>query len=283
MALADFHLHSTASDGVYAPAEVVGLAARNGVRVLALTDHDTVDGLVEAARAANSWGVRLVPGIELSTDFGPHDVHILALGIDTERPDLRAFLAEQREHRVGRARRIVAVLREYGIELDEGRLFELAGEGSVGRPHVARAMVERGYVKSVQEAFDRWLGEGKPGDVPRPKLSPAEAIARIHDWGGVAVAAHPRFVGEGWYEVLVHVVEAGVDAVEVFYRDYPPEAVDELGAVAERHGLARSGGSDFHGLGNAGERMPGAFGFPDGWAERFVEFLEGRCRRPYLP
>ncbi|GBD22814.1 5'-3' exoribonuclease [bacterium HR29] len=282
MALADFHLHSTASDGVRTPAEVVAAAARNGVRVVALTDHDTVDGLREAAEAARSWGLRLVPGIELSTDLGPRDVHLIALGIEIDRPDLLAFLAEQREHRQGRARRIVETLREYGIELDLERLFELAGEGSVGRPHVARAMLERGYVATVQEAFDRWLGDGKPGDIPRPKLTPAEAVARIHEWGGVAVAAHPCFVGEGWLGVLEEVAAAGVDAMEVYYRDYPAETVAELESAAERLRLERSGGSDFHGLGNPGERPPGDIVFPDGWARRFVEFLEGRCRRPYL-
>ncbi len=282
MALADFHLHSTASDGVRTPAEVVAAAARIGVRVVALTDHDTVDGLGEAAAATRSWGLRLVPGIELSTDLGPHDVHLIALGVDIARPDLLAFLAEQREHRVGRARRIVETLREYGIELDVQRLFELAGEGSVGRPHVARAMVERGYVATVQEAFDRWLADGKPGDVPRPKLAPAEAVARIHEWGGIAVAAHPCFVGEGWLDVLAEVAAAGVDAIEVYYRDYPAETVAELESAAERLGLARSGGSDFHGLGNPGERSPGDIVFPDVWALRFVEFLEGSCRRPYL-
>ncbi|MCS7294355.1 MAG: PHP domain-containing protein [Chloroflexota bacterium] len=282
MALADFHLHSTASDGVHRPAEVVAAAARNGVRVLALTDHDTLDGLGEAAAAARSWGVRLVPGIELSTELGSRDVHLLALGIDVDRSDLHAFLAEQREHRVGRARRIVEVLRQHGIELDERRLFEIAGEASVGRPHVARAMLERGYVSSVQEAFDRWLGDGKPGDIPRPRLSPAEAIARIHDWGGIAVAAHPCFLGDGWESVLAELAAAGVDAMEVYYRDYPAEVVADLEVMADQLGLIRSGGSDFHGLRNPGERAPGDILFPDGWARRFVEFVEGRCRRPYL-
>lgn len=282
MALGDFHLHSRASDGVLPPAEVVALAARNGATVIALTDHDTVDGLAEAAEAARTWGLRLVPGIELSTDLGPHDVHLVALGVDIDRPDLRAFLAEQRENRVGRARRILAALRERGIDLDERRLFELAGDGSVGRPHVAQAMVERGYVTSVQEAFDRWLGNGKPGDIPRPKLSPAEAIARIHEWGGVAVAAHPLFVGDGWSEVLHELALAGADAIEVYYRDYPRSTVEELAQRAEGLGLARSGGSDFHGLGNPGEREPAAIAFPDALVHRFVEFVESRTRRPYL-
>ncbi len=277
MALADFHLHSTASDGTVPPSEVVSLAARNGARTIALTDHDTVDGLREAGEAARRLNVRLVPGIELSTDLGPHDVHIIALGVDPANPELLEFLAQQREHRVRRAYRIVEALAAHGLELDPKRLFEIAGEASVGRPHVARALMERGYVSSVQEAFDRWLGTGKPGDIPRPKLTPAEAIRRIHAWGGIAIAAHPLFVGEEYRAVLAALVEAGVDGIEVYYRDYPAEVVRELEAFASAHGLAKSGGSDFHGLDRPGECPPASVAFPDRAVEEFLRLLEQRA------
>lgn len=277
MALADFHLHSTASDGTMPPSEVVALAARNGAHVIALTDHDTVAGIPEAAEAARRLGLRLVPGIELSTDLGPHDVHIIALGIDPRNPELLAFLAEQREHRVRRAYRIVEALAAHGVQLDPARLFEIAGEASVGRPHVARALMERGYVASVQEAFDRWLGTGKPGDIPRPKLPPEEAIRRVHAWGGVAIAAHPLFVGEEYRSVLEALVAARVDGIEVYYRDYPAEVVYELEAFAEAHGLAKSGGSDFHGLDRPGECPPASMQFPERAVQEFLSLLERRA------
>ena len=170
MATGDFHLHSTASDGVHTPAWVMERAAANGVRVLSLTDHDTTAGLAEAQSAADRLGLRLVPGLEMSTDLGKADVHLLAYGFDVASKPLQEFLSWQREGRMTRVRRIVEILRDNGMAIEVERVLEIAGEATVGRPHVARALLERGHVASVQEAFDLWLGNGKAADVDREKL-----------------------------------------------------------------------------------------------------------------
>jgi predicted metal-dependent phosphoesterase TrpH len=202
MAKGDFHLHSTASDGVQTPAWVMETAAANGVRILSLTDHDTTAGDAEARAAADRLGLRLIPGIELSTDYGKADVHLLGYGIDIDSKPLQDFLEEQREGRRARGQKIVDILRGHGMPVELDRVLDIAGEATLGRPHVARALVEKGYVASVQQAFDLWLGNGKPADVDRKKLSPEEAIAMIHENGGV-VSSHTPFTsartGRRWW------------------------------------------------------------------------------------
>ena len=185
MAIGDFHLHSTASDGVKSPTWVMETAAANGVRVVSLTDHDTTEGYAEAKLAADRLGLRLVPGIELSTDWGKSDVHLLGYGFDVQSRRLQEYLSWLRESRIGRAEKIVAILADLGAPTSVARVFEIAGEATVGRPHIARALMEAGHVKSVQEAFDRFLATNGPADVPRAKLLPAQAIEELHAAGGV--------------------------------------------------------------------------------------------------
>lgn len=273
----DFHLHSTASDGVHSPTWVMETAAKRGVRVLSLTDHDTTEGYAEAKAAADRLGLRLIPGLELSTDMGPIDTHLLAFGFDVNHQPLQEFLASQREGRIGRTQKIVDILASHGMPLDVNRVFEIAGEATVGRPHVARALVEAGYVRSVQEAFDLWLGNGKPADVNREKLSPEEAIARVHDAGGVVFCAHAIFMGEDYPELVAQLAEWGLDGLEVYYKHYDAETVEAMRQLAERLGLAMSGGSDYHGLGNPDDREIGDIPFPDEAVDAFVAFLESNC------
>jgi len=272
----DFHLHSTASDGVHSPTWVMETAAARGVRVLALTDHDTTEGWEEAKAAADRLGLRLIPGLELSTDMGPIDTHLLAFGFDINHQPLQDFLASQRHGRIARAQKIVDILAAHGMPLDVKRVFEIAGEATVGRPHVARALVEAGYVSSVQEAFDLWLGNGKPADVDREKLSPQEAIARVHEAGGVVFCAHAVYMGENYPELVAQLAEWGLDGLEVYYKHYDAETVEAMRQLAERHGLAMSGGSDYHGLGNPDDREIGDIPFPDEAVDRFVAFLESK-------
>jgi len=281
-ATGDFHLHSDCSDGVRSPSWIVETAARNGVRAMALTDHDSTEGLDEAAREARTRGLALVPGIELSTDLRSRDVHLLAYGFDAKDPGLQAWLHSQRETRLGRAERIVGILRDNGLDISIARVFEIAGEATVGRPHVARALLEKGYVQSVQEAFDRWLGDGRPADVPRAKLSPGEAIQRIHARGGVVFCAHPGFLGDDWQVHLRDLLEAGLDGIEAFYKHYDPAMVDSIVQFASRHGLATSGGSDYHGLGNPDDREIGDIPFPPAAVEAFLTFIEQRTTHPYM-
>ena len=277
MAIGDFHLHSTASDGVHTPTWVMETAAANGVRVLALSDHDTTAGLDEASAAAKSAGLRLIPGLELSTDLGKADVHLLGYGFDREAKPLQDFLAWQRDGRIGRTRRIVEILAGQGMPLDITRVFEIAGEATVGRPHVARALLEKGHVASVQEAFDLWLGNGKPADVDRPKLEPADAIRVVHENGGVVFIAHPIYIGESYDAAIEQLRDWGADGIETYYKHYDAQTVSAHAALAERLGMAASGGSDYHGLGNPDDRAIGDIPFPDERVEAFVAFIENNA------
>lgn len=272
----DFHLHSTASDGVHTPAWVMETAAARGVRVLSLTDHDTTDGLAEARAAADRLGLRLIPGIELSTDYQGADVHLLGYGFDVTNADLQEKLAWLRNGRLDRTRKVVDILTSMGAPIRIERVYEIAGEATVGRPHIARTLVEAGHVASVQEAFDRFLANGGPADVDRVKFGPQETIELVHATGGVVFCAHPIFIGERYPEVLARFVEWGLDGIETYYKHYDAETVEAHRALGERLGIMRSGGSDYHGLGNPDDREIGDIPFPDERVDEFVAFLESR-------
>ncbi len=274
MAIGDFHLHSTASDGVRSPTWVMETAARNGVRTLALTDHDTTEGFAEASAAAKAVGLRLIPGIELSVEMDGTDTHLLGFGFDIGYAPLQAYLSEQREGRTGRMKRIVRRLAEHGIAIEVDRVLEIADGASVGRPHVARALVEAGYVESVAEAFQTWLGDGRPAHISRDRLTPAEAIALLHEAGGVAFVAHPIYLGEEYPVAVGKLTSMGLDGIETYYKYYDAETVAAHEAVAEQYGLARSGGSDYHGLGNPNDREIGDIPFGDADVAELVAFIE---------
>ncbi len=274
MANGDFHLHSTASDGVHTPTWVMETAAAKGVRALSLTDHDTTNGYEEARIAAERLGLRLIPGLEMSTDLGKSDVHLLGYGFNVEAKPLQEFMHWQREGRLTRVHTIVGILREYGMPITAERVLEIAGDATVGRPHVARALLEAGHVASVQEAFDLWLGNNKPADVNREKLEPIDAIKIVHENGGMVFVAHAVFIGEDYPEAIGQLARWGVDGLETYYKHYTPELVLEHEVIAERLGIARSGGSDYHGLGNPDDREIGDIPFPDEHVEEFLGFLE---------
>lgn len=276
MAIGDFHLHSTASDGVHTPTWVMETAAAHGVRILSLTDHDSTEGFAEAKQAADRLGLRLIPGIELSTDLGKADVHLLGFGVNIASRPLQEFLSWQREGRIGRTRKIVEILRANGMPVEVDRVMAIAGEATVGRPHVARALVEGGFVASVQEAFDLWLGNGKAADVDREKLEPADAIKIIHENGGVVFVAHAIYIGEDYPTAVTQLAGWGLDGIETYYKQYDAETVEKHLALAAALGLATSGGSDYHGLGNPDDREIGDIPFPDEEVDRFVTFLEER-------
>ena len=277
MASGDFHLHSNASDGVHAPTWVMETAARNGVRILSLTDHDTTEGLAEAQAAADRLGLRLIPGMEISTDIGKVDAHLLAYGFNVEAKELQDFMRTMREGRKERLVKTVAILRENGMPIEESRVLEIAGEASVGRPHVARALVEKGYALSVQDAFDRWLGNGKPADVNRERLDPSDSIDLVHRHAGVIFVAHSVYMGDDYPTPVAQLASWGADGIETYYKNYTAEIIANHERLAAKHGLARSGGSDYHGLGNPDDREIGDIPFADEHVASFVEFLEARC------
>ncbi len=274
MAIGDFHLHSTASDGVRSPGWVMRTAAVRGVRVLSLTDHDTTAGHPEARLEAARLGLRLVPGIELSTDLGKADVHLLGFGFNAESKPLQEFLAWQREGRLGRTKKIVEILTANRMPIELKRVLEIAGDATVGRPHVARALLEAGHVRTIQEAFDLWLGNGKPADVQREKLDPPDAIRMIRQNGGVVVVAHAVFIDTDYVPAVEQLAAWGADGLETYYKHYDEITVARHAMLAASLGLACSGGSDYHGLGNPDDREIGDIPFPDEHVEAFVSYLE---------
>ncbi|CAA9536513.1 MAG: FIG00031715: Predicted metal-dependent phosphoesterases (PHP family) [uncultured Thermomicrobiales bacterium] len=255
----DLHAHTTVSDGMLAPAALVQEAARRGLRVLGITDHDTVGGLDEAETEAGRLGLTLVPGIELGSDGGGtgHEIHVLGYFVERRDPgflDALDGLAARRRERVDR---IIQRLAEVGAPVAAERVAEISGTGSVGRPHVARAMVEAGHVPDLPAAFDRFLASGRPAYVPRHPFSPEDAVRLVRDAGGVPVLAHPLTTGD--VEATVdRLVKVGLKGMEVYYGAYPPETQTALRAIADEKGLVPSGGSDFHGwAGKTGRDLGG--------------------------
>jgi len=261
----DLHLHTNKSDGRLTPTELVRLVHKGGVRRMALTDHDTTDGVAEAIAEGKSLGVEVIPGVELGTDSRSGDMHMLGLFLDYHDRAFQETMARFREGRVARVHTIVSNLAGVGVNISADRVFEIAGEASVGRPHVAQALLEAGYIKAMPEAFEKWLAYGGPGDVPRDKLSPEDAIGLIHAVGGLAVVAHP-YEGKNVVDQLPGLAETELDGVETYYQGYGPDRVDELLALCGKLGLLPTGGSDFHGFPLAGHEevvnYPGSVEIP---------------------
>jgi 3',5'-nucleoside bisphosphate phosphatase len=259
----DLHLHSTASDGMLPPAGVVAAAQAVGLAAMALTDHDTVDGVAEARIAAEGAGIRFVAGIELSAEHDGIEVHILGLHL-ADIASLEATLMQLRAERVDRARAIVARLAELGIEIPFDAVLARAAGGAVGRPHVARAMIDAGFVQDFREAFDRYLGAARPAFVPKKPLSPRAATSMIHDAGGLAVWAHPgTHASDHLVEALV---SAGLDGLEVLHPSHGPEMVVRLQGMCDRRSLVPSGGSDWHATPGV-TRTLGSQSVPAAWLE----------------
>lgn len=267
---ADFHTHTNASDGVLTPADLVRLAATRGLRILSVTDHDSTEGISEAmAAAAEHPGFTLIPGVEMSTDIPGDEIHVLGYFLDFENPGFQATLTRLRNARRDRGRLMVEKLRAMGIDVPWERVQELAGGGSVGRPHVAQALIETGRVASFQEAFDRYIGRNGPAYVERAKLTPVEAIQLLAKAGALPVLAHPASQSN-LDKLLSELKAAGMMGMEVYYQDYDGATCERLAKTAERHGLLKTGGTDFHGFGGGRERLPGDIPLSDEVIDEFM-------------
>jgi predicted metal-dependent phosphoesterase TrpH len=219
---------------------------KRGVRVLAITDHDSTEGLAEALEeAAVHPPLVVVPGLEINCDVPGAEVHVLGYEIDYGAAWFQDFLREQRAERVARVHRIAARLAELGMPIDPAEVFAIVKEGSAGRPHVAQVMVQHGYVASVREAFDKWLHTTGPASVPRRKLTPLDAIAVIRRAAGVPVFAHPGLADRD--ELLPDMVAAGLMGIEVYYAEHSAAQTAHYKALCRQHGLIATGGSDYHG------------------------------------
>lgn len=273
---ADLHTHSTFSDGVLSPTELIALAYRRGVRIMALTDHDTIEGLPEAfATAARYPDLTLIPGVEISTDIPGSEVHVLGHFIDWQDQEFQRRLQQMRQSRLGRARKMVDKLVALGKPVSWDRVQSLASEGAIGRPHIARALVEAGHVATVNEAFDLYLNRNGPAYVQRERLAPAKVVEMITAANGLPTLAHPREL-DGLEELLSQLKTAGLIGMEVYYQDYSPEEVERLHAVADRFALIPLGGSDYHGMGGPQEREPGDIPLPDEPVQRLLALARER-------
>lgn len=244
----DLHVHTTASDGTLTPEQVVDEAVRVGLSGLAIADHDSVEGVPPGLEKARSVGLILVPAVEINTDFGKDEIHILGYYIDPLSDALNSVLQRIRSERAGRAAKMVERLNALGMKVDLDRILQIASNGSVGRPHLARALVEAGYASTLSSAFGKYLVRGAPAYVPRYRLEPAEAIAIILEAGGVPVLAHPGLNKHD--EMIPRLVEEGLRGIEAYHTDHTHGQTQRYLDLAARYGLVVTGGSDSHGPNN---------------------------------
>lgn len=248
----DLHTHSTLSDGSVPPTELVQMAQTKNLRAMALTDHDTVEGLDEAIdEAAKYPGFELIPGIEISAEYSDGTIHMLGYFIDRNDPELLKKLKVLQKAREERNPKIIQKLQALGLEITQEEVDKIAGKGVVGRPHIATALVNRGYVRNVQEAFDKYLKKNGKAYVDKERFSQKDSIEMIHNAGGVAVLAHPKYVHGGdtrnVEKLVKQLVDLGLDGMEVFYGTHSAREVRMFQKMAEKYGLVATGGSDYHG------------------------------------
>jgi len=251
----DLHTHTTASDGSLTPSQLVRYAKQKGLTVIAITDHDTTDGNGEAMAEGRHQEIVVVPGVEISVDHTPGSMHMLGYFIDIESAGLKEKLHLLQDSRADRNPRIIEKLNALGVSITYQEVIEVSGGGQVGRPHIAQVLMQKGYTKGIQEAFDRYLGKGAPAYFDKFRLEPAQAIGMITDAGGVAVLAHPFTLNcttshlEGLVEELISL---GLQGIEVYYTEHSLKQVSCYESLVKRYNLIATGGSDFHGANTEG-------------------------------
>ncbi len=276
----DLHIHSTVSDGKFSPEEIVHRSAKLGLTVIALCDHDSVDGVVPALEAARGFPqIRVIPSVEVSTYAPGSEVHLLGYFIDYTDPELKATLVSLRRSRRERAKRMIAKLKGLDVHIDWGRVQEIAGSGSIGRPHIAQAMLEKGYITSFKEAFTKYIGFKGPAYVERQKITPAEAVALLTKAGGLPVLAHPLTVNNPEM-MIAELKTAGLVGLEVNYNGYTENERDSLAQLAKKYDLIATGGSDYHGLDDSAETMIGGTYVPQESAEQLIALAQSRVLKP---
>jgi len=277
MSKVDLHIHSTASDGRLSPADIVYHSAEQGLIVIAITDHDTIDGVASALIAAKAFpGLKVIPGIELSTDAPQGEVHVLGYFIDYTDREFQVTLEGLRNSRLKRAQGMITKLKNLGIHIDWERVREIAGEGSIGRPHIAQAMLEKGYISSMKEAFTRYISREGPAYVEREKMTPVEAVELVLKVNGLPVLAHP-FTTNNPEVLIVELKAAGLVGIEAYYDSYTADEINELVSFANRYNLIATGGSDYHGLEAANETMIGGVDVPMESVELLIALAKQRA------
>jgi predicted metal-dependent phosphoesterase TrpH len=252
MGFVDLHLHTTASDGVMTPSELVRYAKAKGLRAIAITDHDTIEGLAEGLSEGERIGFEVIPGLEISVKHSPGSMHLLGYFVDIDHPLLIERLQYLQRARAERNPKIAEKLKELGVKVTYEEVLKASGGGQVGRPHFAQVLMEKGYVRTFQEAFDRFLKKGAAAYVEKVRFSINEALHFIKEAGGVAVLAHPNTLGMKGHSALEDLVlqlaKEGLQGIEVYYPEHSPLEVAQYKALAERNGLLTTGGTDYHGM-----------------------------------
>jgi predicted metal-dependent phosphoesterase TrpH len=246
------HLHTTASDGVLSPSEIVRYAKAKGLQAIAITDHDTVDGCEEGLSEGKKIGFEVIPGIEISAEYSPGSMHILGFFLDIHHPLLNERLEHLQKARAERNPKMVAKLNQLGMEVTYEEVLKASGGGQVGRPHFANVLLEKKYVRSFQEAFERFLKKGAPAYVDKFRFTSKEALHFINEARGVAVLAHPNTLGVNrsseLEKLILQLVDEGLQGIEVYYPEHSAVEVAQYKALADRHGLLSTGGTDYHGI-----------------------------------
>lgn len=267
---ADLHLHTNHSDGTFTPADLVRHAAEAGLACIALTDHDTVAGVAETGRLCEAAGVEFIPGIELTAHLGEREVHILGYSVNYAAPEFVARIDCFKQDRARRVAEMVTKLQQAGVDLQHADVAGVAGGNSaLGRLHVARALLNRGFIRHMDEAFHRFIGRGKPAFVPKPQLNVAAATALVHQFGGVAVLAHPGV--SRLDDQLDSLMKAGIDGIEVWHSQQTSKQSKQYLAYAQAHHCLVTGGSDCHGLAK-GEMLIGGVRLDYAYVKQLKEF-----------
>ena len=280
MSKIDLHIHSTASDGRFSPAEIVAKSAELGLSVIAITDHDTVNGIAPALLAAQAFPkLRVIPGIEINTDVPNGEAHVLGYFIDYTNRRLNEALERLRHSRRDRAQGMTAKLKGLGVHLDWQRVQEIAGDGAFGRPHIAQALLEKGYINTIREAFTKYIGRGGPAYVDRAKITPAEAVELVLQASGLPVLAHPLTIDDP-ETMTAELKKVGLVGIEVYYNNYDVDKIARLLSLANQHNLIVTGGSDYHGLDESNETMLGGVKVPLAAAETLIALAKKQATKP---
>ncbi|MCR1898085.1 PHP domain-containing protein [Irregularibacter muris] len=245
MGFIDLHVHTLASDGLFTPQEVVQWAYKKNLKAIAITDHDTTDGIEKAIITGKQLGVEVIPGIEINTDYNGLEVHILGYYIDYRANWFQELLKNIRHARQIRAKKMVEKLQNLGLHIDLDEVEKLAGDASIGRPHIARILQKHNYVQSIKEAFDKYINNTGPAYVERYKITPCEAIKTIIDCGGVPVLAHPGLIGN--LSIVKELVDCDLQGIEVYHSKHNPETTNLYFHIAKQYNLIITGGTDCHG------------------------------------
>ena len=274
MSKVDLHIHTTASDGRFSPADIIHKSVELGLTTIAIADHDTVDGIAPALTAAKAFPrLKVIPCVEVSTDVPHGEVHVLGYFIDCSNHELLATLERSRHSRRERARGMVANLKNLGIQIEWQRVQEIAGSGTIGRPHIAQAMLEKGYIASFKEAFTEYIGRDGPAYVEREKVTPAETVELILRADGLPVLSHPLTINDP-ETMVVELKAAGLVGIEAYYNSYAADEINGLVSLANRHNLIATGGSDYHGLETDTETMIGGADVPGEAVEQLVALVK---------